>query len=184
MNWANIFLIAIGLSMDAFAMAITVGLTVSKAGIKEFLVVGFYFGLFQAAMPVVGYFAARRFAYFISQYDHWVVFGLLIFIGGKMIWSSFNKDIKKYPNKQDECLGIGHMLPLAIATSIDALAVGVFFAVYEVRIVPAITIIGVTTFVVSILGVKIGNIFGERFKSKAGLVGGIILILIGISIIL
>lgn len=182
MNWANIFLIAVGLSMDAFAMAITVGLSIPKAGIKEALIVGLYFGLFQAAMPVVGYYAARQFADLITQYDHWVVFGLLVFIGGKMIWGSINKEER--PNAQPYSLGFANMLTLALATSIDAMAVGISFAFLQTSIVPAGIVIGITTFAFSLVGVKIGCIFGTKCKTQATLAGGVILVLMGIRMLL
>jgi manganese efflux pump family protein len=177
----EIILIAVGLSMDAFAVSITIGITVKKAGIKEMLIPGIYFGFFQALMPLIGYFAGTRFAYRIQHLDHWVAFVLLGFIGGKMIKDSFSKDEKR---REEFSFGFTTMLLMAIATSIDALAVGVTFAFFAINIFVAITIIGLTTFFISSAGVKIGNVFGTRFNFKAELIGGIFLILLGIKILI
>jgi len=198
MNFFELFIIAIGLSMDAFAVAITIGLTLKKSAIKKALVVGLYFGFFQGIMPLIGYIVAAQFADHVVQFSHWVVFALLTFLGVKMIWGSFKKEKctdrkcpatactdRECPNGNQEVpLTPKKMLPLALATSVDAMAVGVSFAFLYVRIVPAISIIGVITFVISILGVKIGNIFGSRFKSKAELVGGLILTLMGVWVLI
>lgn len=202
MNLLELFLISIGLSMDAFAVAVCSGLAMPKATIKKSLIIGLYFGFFQAVMPLIGYLLATRFADKIIAFDHWIAFALLSFIGGKMIVESFKKqgctdrdcpaetctdrecpggerpDIKKISLKPSK------MLPLAFATSIDALAVGVSFAFLHVHIVPAIFSIGIITLILSMLGVKIGNIFGIKFKSRAELAGGIILVLIGLKILL
>ena len=181
MNIAVLFALAIGLSMDAFAVSICAGLTMTKATLKKALIVGLYFGVFQAVMPLIGFAAASLFADMIIAFDHWIAFGLLCFLGGKMILGSFKKE--KQP-EEETVLGPKQMLPLAIATSIDALAVGVSFAFLQVQIIPAVLLIGITTFIISAAGVKIGNIFGTRFKSKAELAGGIILVLIGLNILL
>ena len=170
-----------GLSMDAFAVAICAGLAMSEISIKKALIVGLYFGAFQAGMPLTGYFAAALFADRISAYSHWIAFGVLCFLGGKMIVESFKKS--EAPDKEYS-LTPAHMLPLAIATSVDALAVGVSFAFLQVSIVPAVLLIGAVTLVISMAGVKIGKAFGAKFKSKAHLVGGIILALIGLTILL
>jgi putative Mn2+ efflux pump MntP len=183
MSLMELFVFAVGLSMDAFAVAICAGLTMPKATIKKALIVGLYFGIFQAGMPLIGYFAGSLFADKITAHDHWIAFALLLFLGGKMIWESFKKE-KVSLEEQETSLGPKKMLPLAVATSIDALAVGVSFAFLQVRIAPAVTFIGITTFAISMAGVKIGNIFGRRFKSKAELVGGIILVLIGAKILM
>ena len=196
MNFIELFLIAVGLSMDAFAVAVTIGLTLKKATFKKAITVGLYFGLFQAVMPLIGYLAASRFAALITQYDQWVVSGLLTLLGGKMIWGSFKKEEQcpapechvlactECPKSNKEAaLTPAKMLPLALATSIDALAVGISFAIMYVRIVSAASIIGVTTLLLSMLGVKIGNIFGLKFKSKAELAGGAILVLMGIRVL-
>ena len=181
MSLIELFLLAVGLSMDAFAVAICIGLTIPKITIKKALIVGLYFGIFQAVMPIIGYFAATIFAERIIAYSSWIAFGLLCFIGGKMIFDSFKKE--EISNKEHS-LKASQMLPLAIATSIDALAVGVSFAFLEVRIIPAVSLIGVTTLIISMIGVKIGNVFGIRFKSQAQLLGGIILVLLGLKILL
>ena len=202
MNLLELFLIAIGLSMDAFAVAICSGLSMPKATMKKALIIGLYFGLFQAVMPLIGYMLATQFADKIIAYDHWIAFALLGFIGGKMIVESFKKEgctdrecpagtcsDRECPNgdrpdRKEASLKPAQMLPLALATSIDALAVGVSFAFLDVNIVPAILSIGIITLILSMLGVKIGNIFGVKFKSKAELAGGIILVLMGVKILL
>jgi len=182
MTIVELLLIAIGLSMDAFAVAICVGLTMAEATLKKASVVGFYFGVFQTGMPVVGFLVATLFADKIIAYDHFVAFALLCFLGGKMIAGSFKKEDGLAGCEAS--LRPAKMLPLAIATSIDALAVGVSFAFLRVAIAPAAAFIGVITFFISMLGVKIGNLFGTKYKSKAELAGGIILILIGLKILL
>jgi putative Mn2+ efflux pump MntP len=180
MGLAEIILIAIGLSMDAFAVSITIGIAVKKPGIKEMLIPGIYFGFFQALMPLIGYFAGTRFAYRIQHLDHWVAFVLLGLIGGKMIKDSFSHEEEK---DKEFSFGFVTMLMMAIATSIDALAVGITFAFFAINIFIAIAIIGFTTFCISTAGVKIGNLFGTRFKSKAELIGGIFLVLLGVKIL-
>ena len=181
MGLAEIVLIAIGLSMDAFAVSITIGMAVKKPGLKEMLIPGIYFGFFQALMPLAGYLAGTRFAYRIQHLDHWVAFVLLGFIGGKMIKDSFSSDEKK---DKDFSFGFTVMLMMAVATSIDALAVGVTFAFFTINIFIAIAIIGLTTLVISAAGVKIGRLFGTRFKFKAELIGGIFLVLLGCKILI
>jgi putative Mn2+ efflux pump MntP len=168
--------------MDAFAVSVCKGLTMKKATVKKMLTVGLYFGIFQAGMPAIGYYAANLLTGFIGGYDHWIAFVLLCFLGGKMIYGSFKKDDQT--DNGEASLTPSQMLPLAVATSIDALAVGVSFAFLNVRIVPAISLIGTTTLLISMAGVKIGNIFGTKFKSKAEIAGGAILILIGFKILL
>jgi putative Mn2+ efflux pump MntP len=185
MGFFELFLLSVGLSMDAFAVAICAGLTMAKTNARKALIVGLYFGGFQAGMPLIGYIIATQFADKIIAYDHWVAFGLLCFLGGKMIIESLKKDESQdaaYPDEQS--LKPAKMLPLALATSIDALAVGVSFAFLQVKIVPAVIFIGLITFVISMAGVKIGNVFGTKFKSQAQFTGGIILVLIGLKILL
>jgi len=182
MTYPEITLIAIGLSMDAFAVSITLGLSVDKPKLKEFILPGVYFGFFQMLMPIIGYFAGTLFAEKIEKIDHWVAFGLLAFIGGKMIKESFEKHEEESSRKNS--FAFASMLLLAVATSIDALAVGVTFAFFQTNIFAASLIIGLTTFSFAIAGVKIGNIFGMRFKSKAELLGGIVLVLIGVKILI
>jgi len=181
MTFIELFIIAVALSMDAFAVAVCAGLAMPKVSVKKALVIGLYFGVFQAVMPLIGYFAATTFAARFIEFGHWIAFVLLCFLGGKMIYGSFK-------NSDDPCgepsIKPSVMLPLAIATSIDALAVGVSFAFLSVSIVPAVLFIGVTTLILSIIGVKIGNLFGAKYKSKAELVGGIVLVLIGVRILL
>ena len=181
MTLLEIMLIAVGLSMDAFAVSITLGLSVQKPKLAEYLIPGIYFGFFQALMPFIGYFAGAHFAGKIQHLDYWIAFALLGFIGGKMIKDSFSKD------KDDEAAPSFHfvkMLVLAVATSIDALAIGITFAFFAINIFIAIMIIGLTTFCISIAGVKIGNLFGTKFKSKAECAGGIVLVLLGIKILI
>jgi putative Mn2+ efflux pump MntP len=180
MTILEIILIAIGLSMDAFAVSVTLGLSVRKPTIKEILIPGIYFGFFQALMPFLGYFAGTLFANNIHSVDHWIAFVLLGLIGGKMIWESFSKEEKKVKKNPFQ---FTTMLLLAIATSIDALAVGVTFSFFEINIFMAIIIIGLTTFCISIGGVIIGNLFGAKYQSKAEFIGGAVLILLGLKIL-
>ncbi len=180
MNLFSLFLIAVGLSMDAFAVSICKGLAMEKITIKKALIVGLWFGGFQALMPAIGYLLGSRFEKYITNIDHWIAFVLLFIIGGNMIKEALSKD----EESANDSLAFKEMLILALATSIDALAVGVTFAFLKVQIVPAVLFIGVITFSLSALGVKIGNIFGCRYKAKAELTGGIILILMGCKILL
>ena len=187
MSFLALFALSIGLAMDTFAVGICKGLSMQKATLKNAAIIGMYFGVFQAGMPLAGYFAANQFAEMITAYTHWIAFVLLCFLGIKMIIGGLKKDPNAAPctdPNEKSPLGPKKMLPLAVATSIDALAVGVSFAFLSVSIIPAVLLIGATTFVISAAGVKIGNIFGMKFKSKAEIAGGIILILIGINILL
>jgi putative Mn2+ efflux pump MntP len=181
MSIAELLILAVALSMDAFAVAVCAGLGIKKVTLKKALTVGAWFGIFQAGMPLIGYAAARWFADSIIAYDHWIAFGLLCFLGGKMIFGSLRKDGR--PAEGEVSLKPGKMLPLALATSIDALAVGVSFAFLQINIVPAACLIGGATLALSMLGVKIGNIFGVKFKAKAEFAGGAILVLIGTKIL-
>ncbi len=186
MSLSELFIIAVGLSMDAFAVAICKGLSVQKAKIKHMLITGLYFGLFQAGMPAIGYFVGKQFASYITRFDHWIAFVLLGLIGANMIRESLSKEeeAEKCCNKNSS-FGFRSMFPMAIATSIDALAIGVSFALLpDVNIVPAVSFIGITTFIFSFAGVKIGNVFGAKFESKAEFAGGVILILMGLKILL
>ena len=180
MGILELFILAIGLSMDAFAAAICKGLSVQKLEIKHMLIVGAYFGGFQALMPAIGYLLGSQFEHLIVSVDHWIAFFLLLFIGGNMIKESRETDVEDL----DDDFGFKTMLLLAIATSIDALAVGVTFAFLRVDIVAAVLFIGCITFICSAIGVKLGNVFGAKYKSKAELAGGVILILIGTKILL
>lgn len=179
MSILDLFILAVGLSMDAFAVSLCKGLSLGKIKPKHMCIAGAWFGGFQALMPLIGYFLGSFFAEMIEKYDHWVAFVLLAIIGGNMIKESFDKD-----EKVDSSMDVKSMLLLAIATSIDALAVGVTFAFLQVQIVPAVSFIGVITFIFSAVGVKIGSLFGTKYKSKAELFGGIVLVLIGIKILL
>lgn len=179
MSILDLFILAVGLSMDAFAVSVCKDLSLGKIKPKHMCIAGAWFGGFQALMPLIGYFLGSFFAEMIEKYDHWVAFVLLAIIGGNMIKESFGKD-----EKVDSSMDVKSMLLLAIATSIDALAVGVTFAFLQVQIVPAVSFIGVITFIFSAVGVKIGSLFGTKYKSKAELFGGIVLVLIGIKILL
>ena len=180
MGILQILLIALGLSMDAFAVAVCKGLSMQKATIKEMLIVGLYFGLFQAGMPLAGYLLAAQFAGFIDGFAPWIAFALLCAIGGKMLFESLRR---QDDDKQDASLRPRKMLPLALATSIDALATGAGFAFLGVNIFLAAAAIGVITLAMSMAGVKIGRVFGLKFKAKAEFAGGVILILIGLKIL-
>ena len=177
----EIIIIAIVLSMDSFAVSVTLGLSAGQLKINQIFMPGIYFGFFQAIMPLIGYFAGTILAGIISSLDHWVAFTLLGFIGVKMIKESFSRNKGK---TGEISFKAGKMLLLSIATSIDAFIVGITFSFLKVDIVSSILIIGVTTFMISTGGVIIGNIFGLKFKSRAELAGGIILILLGIKILI
>ena len=179
MGLFELFILAVGLSMDAFAVSICKGLSLGKINWKHMCLAGIWFGGFQALMPAIGYFLGSFFADMVTRFAPWIAFALLAFIGGNMIKESFEKE-----EKVDNSMDVKSMFLLAVATSIDALAVGVTFAFLDVAIVPAVSFIGCVTFVFSVIGVKIGSIFGMKYKSKAEFAGGIILILIGVKIVL
>lgn len=179
MELMELFLIAVGLSMDAFAVSICKGLSLGKIKVKHMCIAGIWFGGFQALMPLIGYFLGSFFADMITAYSHWIAFVLLVFLGAKMIKEAFGEE-----ENVDASMDVKDMFLLAVATSIDALAVGVSFAFLQVNIVPAVSFIGVITFICSAVGVKIGSIFGAKYKSRAEICGGVILILIGIKILL
>ena len=180
MSLIELFLIAVGLSMDAFAVSVCKGLSVRKAEPRHSLIVGAYFGGFQALMPALGYVLGRQFESLITSVDHWIAFVLLGIIGGNMIREALKGDAEE----MDDSFTFRTMLPLAIATSIDALAMGVTFAFLQVQIVPAVLFIGVITFVLSAIGLKVGNVFGAKYKSRAELFGGVVLVLMGVKILL
>ena len=180
MSFVELLLIAIGLSMDAFSVSICKGLTTKKFSWRMALVCGLWFGFFQALMPIIGYFLGAQFQEMIEAYDHWIAFGLLFLIGANMI----REAVWGKEESQDGSLGFKTMLLLAIATSIDALAVGVSFACIRVKLWSSVIVIGLTTFAFSVLGVKIGNVFGSKYEKSAGIICGIILILIGLKILL
>lgn len=179
----ELFLIGVGLSMDAFAVAICKGLAMPKLNKKQMVVIGVYFGGFQALMPLLGWALGSQFARYITSIDHWIAFVLLAFIGGKMIKESFQKEEEEI-EVCDKPLCHKQMLILAVATSIDALAVGITFAFLDTPIVEAILIIGCTTFVLSMAGVAVGKYFGSKYKNRAEFAGGLILVLIGLKILL
>ena len=181
MTFIELLLIAVGLSMDAFSVSICKGLTTKKFSWLMALVCGLWFGFFQALMPVIGYYFGAQFQELIKAYVHWIAFGLLVLIGANMIREALSK---KEEGATNNALDFKTMFLLAIATSIDALAVGVSFACIQVNIWSSVLIIGLTTFVFSVLGVKIGNVFGSKFEKSAGILGGIILILIGLKFLL
>ena len=181
MSLWELFIIAVGLSMDAFAVSICKGLSVQKVSLRHALCAGLWFGGFQALMPLLGWLLGSRFQAAIERYDHWIAFVLLVFLGINMLREARGGD-------EDECVDSSFawraMLPMALATSIDALAVGVTFAFLQVDIVPAVLFIGVITFLLSALGVRLGAVFGQRYRTAAQILGGVILILMGVKILL
>lgn len=180
MEIIELILLSIGLGMDAFAVSVCKGISMKKMNWKKACIIGLYFGGFQAIMPVIGYFFGSSFESIITNIDHWIAFILLAIIGAKMIQEAFQKEEEEY----NEDISVKTMLVLSIATSIDALAVGITFAFLKVNLLLAITLIGTITFILSVIGTKIGNRFGDKYKSKAELAGGIILIIIGLKILL
>ncbi len=178
MSLIELFILAVGLSMDAFAVSVCKGLSLGKIKSKHMCIAGAWFGGFQALMPLIGYFLGSFFADKITKYSHWIAFILLVIIGANMVREAFGEE-----ERLDANMNPASMFLLAIATSIDALAVGVTFAFLQVNIIYAVIFIGCVTFVCSAAGVKIGSVFGEKYKSKAEICGGIILILIGIKIL-
>lgn len=179
MGLIELFILAVGLSMDAFAVSVCKGLSLGKIKVRHMCIAGLWFGGFQAFMPLIGYFLGTFFAEEIERYDHWIAFVLLALIGINMLKEAFGEE-----EEVDNSMTIKSMFLLAVATSIDALAVGVTLAFLEVNIAPAVFFIGMVTFICSAAGVKIGSIFGTRYKAKAECCGGIILILIGLKILL
>ena len=181
MTFIEILLVAIGLSMDAFSVSICKGLTTKRFSWRMALICGLWFSLFQMLMPLIGYFLGSQFRQLIESVDHWIAFGLLLLIGANMIREALSNEEE---NADNGTLDFKTMFLLAIATSIDALAVGVSFACIQVKIWSSVLVIGITTFLFSVLGVKIGNVFGSKFEKSAQIIGGIILILIGLKILL
>lgn len=179
MEILELIIISIGLAMDAFAVSICKGLSIKKIGVKHMAITGGYFGAFQAIMPLIGYLLGIGFQDLVNSIDHWIAFVLLGIIGINMIKESFSDD-----ENINSSFDFKSMLPLAIATSIDALAVGITFAFLNVNIILAVVLIGAITFLLSAIGVKIGNKFGEKYKNKAEFFGGVVLILIGLKILL
>lgn len=195
MGLIELIFLALGLAMDAFAVSICKGLATKRLETKYMFIAGLWFGGFQALMPVIGFYLGTAFAGYITKIDHWIAFVLLVFIGINMIKEALEKpectsgeckngqcDIED-KEKNDNPYAVKIMFIMAIATSIDALAVGVTFAFFEVNIWIAVAFIGVITFIMSAIGIMIGNIFGDKYKSKAELLGGIILILLGVKIL-
>lgn len=180
MSLFTLFVTAVGLSMDAFAVSICKGLAMKKLSLKKALIIGLWFGGFQALMPTAGYLLGTRFEQYVTAIDHWIAFALLALIGANMIKEALSKE----EDETNDCVDVKTMFLLAVATSIDALAVGVTYAFLQVRIVPAVSFIGVITFLLSVLGVKIGNVFGLKYKARAEIAGGVILILMGTKILL
>ena len=177
-------LLGVGLAMDAFAVSICKGLAMRKVNKKQAVIIALFFGGFQAIMPVIGWLLCKGFQTYIEAFDHWIAFALLAFIGVKMIIETLReKEDDVVIEEMDPPLDMKEMLMLAIATSIDALAVGISLAALDRPIVESAAIIGVVTFVISIIGVYIGNFFGNRYKKRAELTGGIILVLIGVKIL-
>ena len=184
MSIVELFLIGVGLSLDAFAVAICQGLCMSKLNLRQGGILALYFGGFQALMPLIGWFLGSQFAGYIQSFDHWVAFVLLALIGGNMAREALSPEEEETSCAVDSRLDHKKLFMMAVATSIDALAVGVTFAFLEVTIFPAVSLIGCTTFCLSLVGVVVGNFFGARYKKRAELTGGVILILLGAKILL
>lgn len=180
MSILEVVLIAVGLAMDAFAISVCKGLSMNKFNAKKAIIIGLYFGLFQMIMPCIGYALGSAFENFITSIDHWIVFFFLVVIGGNMIKESFSKD----ESKVDDDISFKTMIILSIATSIDALAVGITFSFLEVNILNSVIVIGLITFILSIIGVVFGKLVGNKLSTKAQFIGGIILVLIGLKILL
>lgn len=184
MSFFEVLMIGVGLSMDAFAASVCKGLSMRRASAENILLIGVFFGGFQALMPLIGYFLGKQFEDYIVSVDHWIAFALLAFIGGKMIADVVRDGGEEESVVKEDRFRLREILMLALATSIDALAVGISFAFLKVEIISAVATIGVTTLLLSALGVVIGHRFGARYKNKATLAGGVILILIGAKILL
>ncbi len=183
MSLYELFILAVGLSMDAFSVAVCKGLSTQKLQKKHYLIIGAWFGGFQALMPAIGNLLGSTFSKYIENYDHWVAFVLLVLIGANMLREAFSKE--EEAETKDASFSFKSMFVLAVATSIDALAVGVSFALLpDVNITAAVLFIGAITFILSAVGLKVGNVFGTKYKKKAEIVGGVILILIGVKILL
>lgn len=181
MDIISLLLLAVGLSMDAFAVSVCKGLALKKVSLRHMCIVGAWFGGFQALMPSLGYLLGSRFEQYITAIDHWIAFVLLVLIGANMIREALSKEEAEESNAS---LAFKTMLLMAVATSIDALAVGITFAFLSVHIVPAALTIGATTFLLSAAGVKVGSVFGLRYKKRAEIAGGVILCLLGVKILL
>lgn len=183
--FVTLLLMGVGLSMDAFAVSICKGLAMRRVNKKQCFVIALFFGVFQALMPLIGWFLGSQFEQYITSIDHWIAFILLCFIGGKMILEAVReKDEKDEVEQMDPPLDLKELFVMAVATSIDALAVGITFAFLDIPILEAILVIGITTFIICVIGVYVGNFFGSRYKRKATLAGGVILVLLGVKILL
>ena len=182
MGLTELFILAVGLSMDAFAVAVCKGLAMPKVTWKKITAVGLWFGGFQALFPLLGYFAASTFSKYVTAVDHWIIFGLLALIGGNMVREAFEEDEENAKETAD--FDWKHMLPLAVACSIDAFAVGVSFAFMSLNIWISVIIIGITTGLFSAAGLYIGRAFGSRWQKPAQIAGGVVLILIGVKVLL
>lgn len=182
MGFSELMLIAVGLSMDAFAVSLCKGLAMNRKNLGYASIIALFFGGFQALMPLIGWFIGKQFEKYITSFDHWIAFILLSLIGGKMIFESF--EAESCPADGNIRLNIKELFVLAVATSIDALAVGITFSLLRVSILPAVSVIGITTFIISLIGIGAGRRFGGKLKSKAEITGGVVLILIGIKILL
>ena len=183
MGFLELFLIAIGLSADAFSVSVCKGLNMRKLNLKHAYLIALFFGVFQAVMPLIGDLLGTGFSEYIEKFDHWIAFALLAFIGGKMVIEAI-REKDGGPEEKTDALSTGELTVLAVATSIDALAVGITFAFLKVNILPSVLLIGVTTFALSLGGVLLGNRFGAKYKTKAEVAGGVILVLIGLKILL
>ena len=179
MSIIEIALIGVGLAMDAFAVSICKGLAMRRMNYKKAIIIAAFFGVFQALMPALGYVLGTTFANKIAAIDHWIAFILLALIGANMIKEALSSD-----ECQDDSLRLGDLIMLSIATSIDALAVGITFAFFNVSLLLSVSMIGIITFIICVIGVKVGNVFGEKYKSKAELAGGLILIVMGAKILI
>lgn len=184
MSYLELFLIGVGLAMDAFAVSICKGLGMKKVNKLHCFIIALFFGGFQAVMPLIGWILGKQFQSYIESVDHWIAFGLLVCLGSKAIIEAVKNHDDESVEVRDSVLNIRELFLLAIATSIDALAVGVTFAFLQVSVLPAVSIIGLVTFIICIFGVFIGNLFGSRFQKKAEIAGGVILIVIGLKILL
>ena len=181
MSIIEIALIGVGLAMDAFAVSICKGLAMRRMNYKKAIIIAAFFGVFQALMPALGYVLGTTFANMIAAIDHWIAFILLALIGANMIKEALSSDDDEC---QDDSLRLGDLIMLSIATSIDALAVGITFAFFNVSLLLSVSMIGIITFIICVIGVKVGNVFGEKYKSKAELAGGLILIVMGAKILI
>lgn len=183
MGFAELLLVGVGLSMDAFAVSVCKGLGMKQVNYRHALVIALFFGGFQALMPVIGWALGVQFAGFVSSVAHWIAFALLAFIGGKMLWDAFHEEEAEEVAENDR-LDLRELVMLAVATSIDALAVGVTFAFLDVNIAPAVGIIGLTTFGLCLVGVVVGNLFGSKYQKPSTILGGLVLIGIGVKTVL